>query len=87
MAAPRNSRGIYLAKLKKNISTDLYEIAINGIHYAMPYELMVSLKQCRCNIDEWYSKLKNSDKKRVIRTGDNIKEVQTDFFPDIEPEY
>ncbi len=86
-AKPKNGRSFYLKELSKNNCTELYQIEKNGVLYEMPYELMVSLKQCRCNIEEWYGKLKNPDKKRVIRTGDNIKEEKPDFFSDIEPKY
>ncbi|MGH2647601.1 MAG: hypothetical protein ACRDE8_08545 [Ginsengibacter sp.] len=68
--------------LAYSMENNQYEIEENGVLYAMQLEETRSLKSHRGSVEEWYSKLDNETKKKVIRKG-NFRKEEDDFYPDV----
>ena len=80
---------LYLASLKRNLFTGLYEITESGITYSMDLETTRLLKASFQNnaackkISEWYNQLDKDQRGKVTRTGALPIYVDA-FYPDQE---
>lgn len=68
MSIQRKNASKYLSALKRNPSTQLFEITIDHIKYEMSYELMNKLKWHNGDIALWYDQLPAEYKNRVTRS-------------------